>query len=438
MKNNVMPFSISDFSSLIKTSFVKNVTVLVSGKVAAQAIIALSSPILTRLYDPSMFGLLGIFSSIAALAAAVATFRYDMAIVLPKEDSEAGTLVVISGIATMIVAALVLLIISLFYSQIAYILDSPDLVPFLFLVPLMLVFKGFNQIFQSWGTRQKYFKCLSIVAVVTAITTVSIKILGGFIGSNAFWLIISLVLGQLVGTTWLGWQIYKHDGKLIVAKRSTENLMQVASEHSKFPKYSAPKILFNNISQQLPPLLFAGLFGPAVVGWYWFSKRLLKMPSNLIGESLKRVYYQKASEKYNKGEDLFQNFHKATFMLAAIAIIPVLIILLFGSSIFGFVFGEQWIEAGRYAQWIVVWVFFALINRPSVAMIYVLGLQAFSLKLNVIFMIIRLLAILLGGYFGSALLAVILYSVSGAIFNIILVAYVFYYLKIKHLPATTY
>ena len=429
MKNNLLPSSIADINALLKTPFLKNVTVLVSGKVAAQGIAVLAAPILTRLYDPTMFGFLGLFSSVAALCAAVATFRYDMAIVLPKEDHEAGDLVVISGAATILVAFASLIIISLFNAKIASLLDSPELAPFLFLVPLFVFFSGCNQIFQSWGTRRKWFKLLSVVSVVTATTTVTVKLLGGILDTGANGLIISVIVGQLAGTMWMALKVWQNDGKLILGDIKKENIKQFALKYYKFPKYSAPKILFNSISQQIPPLLFAGFFGPAVVGWYWFSKRLLNTPINLVGESVRRVFYQKASEKYNKGEDLYQAFLKATFILAAIASIPMLIIIVLGGHLFGFVFGEQWVEAGRYSQWLVVWLFFAFINRPSVAMLYVLGLQAFSLKLNVIFTVIRLIAILIGGYLSSPILAVMLYSISGAIFNIILISYIFCYLK---------
>ena len=60
-----------------------------TGTSLAQAIPIIISPILTRIYTPEDFGLLALFLSITNIIGSVANGRYELAIMLPKEDEDA-------------------------------------------------------------------------------------------------------------------------------------------------------------------------------------------------------------------------------------------------------------------------------------------------------------------------------------------------------------
>ena len=74
---------------LRKSSFVKNVFVVMSGTAVAQALGFAMSPIISRLFSPSDFGTFGTFNSIATIIGAGATLQYTQAIMLPKEKEDA-------------------------------------------------------------------------------------------------------------------------------------------------------------------------------------------------------------------------------------------------------------------------------------------------------------------------------------------------------------
>ena len=81
----------------------KNILTLMSGTVLAQAIPIAITPILSRIYTEEDFGILAIYVSIATIVSVIATGRYEMAILLPREDEDAIN-----------IAALSMLIVSLF------------------------------------------------------------------------------------------------------------------------------------------------------------------------------------------------------------------------------------------------------------------------------------------------------------------------------------
>jgi IS5 family transposase len=68
------------------------VAVVASGTAGAQAITMGFSPVITRLYGPEAFGLLGVFMAMVQVLVPAAALTYPIAIVLPKEDRDARVL----------------------------------------------------------------------------------------------------------------------------------------------------------------------------------------------------------------------------------------------------------------------------------------------------------------------------------------------------------
>ncbi len=52
----------------------------------------LAAPILTRLYSPAEFGVLGTFAAVMAAALSLVNLRYEVAVPLPQKDEEAYSL----------------------------------------------------------------------------------------------------------------------------------------------------------------------------------------------------------------------------------------------------------------------------------------------------------------------------------------------------------
>src|SRR5690606_27771088 len=124
-------------------------------------------------------------------------------------------------------------------------------------------------------------------------------------------------------------------------------------------------------------------------GFYGLGRRILQLPSELIGKAVGDVFYPRISEAANNGENLTYLIRKSTLMLSVIGIFPFGIVILSGPWLFGFVFGMEWIKAGEYARWLAVWLYFGFINRPSVRALPVLNAQAFHLAYTFIMLIVR-------------------------------------------------
>ena len=186
--------------------------------------------------------------------------------------------------------------------------------------------------------------------------------------------------------------------------------------------YRAPQVFLNVVSQSLPVLMLTSFFGPASAGFYSLGRRVLSMPTQLIGNSVGDVFYPRIAEAANNGENLTRMIIKATLALAAVGIIPFGIVMAFGPWLFEFVFGSDWVVAGEYARWIALWTLCAFINRPSVRAIPVLNLQDWFLVYEIISLAARVVALLLGFYlFKSDTSAIMLFSLSGVVLNAFLI-----------------
>ena len=80
------------YSELRKSDYFKNLVLLTTGVGFSQFIPLLLLPILTRFFTPYDFGVLAIFLALIQLISLTSTFRLEMAILLPKKDTDAAIL----------------------------------------------------------------------------------------------------------------------------------------------------------------------------------------------------------------------------------------------------------------------------------------------------------------------------------------------------------
>jgi len=412
------------FKQITKSRFIRNVTLIASGTALAQLITIVFSPIITRFYGPEAFGLLGIFTSLLGIISPVGALAYPIAIVLPRKDADAKGLVRLSLFIGAFTASILAVLLFLRGGEILALLDSEAIAPYSLLLPFAVFFSVCEQVLGQWVIRKKYFALKARIAVFqSAVLNLSKSGAGFFIPSGALLIFLSTA-GQFFHAflLWAGVKIYQKN--TISDREETESysMNKIAKEYYDFPVYRAPQVFLNGISQSLPVLMLASFFGPASAGFYSLGRRILGLPSGLIGQAVGDVFYPRITEASHKGENIYRLILKATLALAAVALIPFAFVFVFGPWLFSFVFGEEWVIAGEYSRWMALWIYFTFINTPSLMAIPLLEAQRFQLFFSVNTLLVRTSAMIAGCYyFKNDLVAVIIFSVSGAIANIILI-----------------
>jgi O-antigen/teichoic acid export membrane protein len=102
--------------------------------------------------------------------------------------------------------------------------------------------------------------------------------------------------GQAIAATVLGGQAWWNDRRLFLQSIRWRGIWFGIKRFRKFPLIDIWGALLNNISWQLPVLLLAVFFSQTLVGFYALAFRLIHLPMSLIGASLGKVFFQRASE----------------------------------------------------------------------------------------------------------------------------------------------
>jgi O-antigen/teichoic acid export membrane protein len=88
-------------AKLKKSYFFRNVLIVMSGTALAQVLGYALSPVISRLYSPSDFGIFGSFNAVLNVIAAGVTLDYSMAIMLPRSKNDAFSLFMLSCLTTV-------------------------------------------------------------------------------------------------------------------------------------------------------------------------------------------------------------------------------------------------------------------------------------------------------------------------------------------------
>lgn len=408
-------------SRLAKSRFVKNVATLTSGQAIAQAITIAASPILTRMYDPDAFGLFGLLISLSAPLAGISALKYELAIVTAKDDAAAANVFILSCSIVLFMSSLTAAVVGLAGGWIAVLVERADLGALLWWVPVLVSVNGMNGVLSYWVTRRTHYSRLAISRVSQSLTALIVQMASGLANIGSVGLVGGRTVGSFAGASLLAIPIWRNDRALIRSSMKVANLFRAAKENSVFPKYNAPQDVINSVSRASIPFTLAPFFGVEVVGFYFLADRVLNMPSMLVSNATRRVFYQRASDIHNQGRSFYRVLLSTLAGLLAIGLIPLMVILFYGPEIFTIVFGTEWRQGGVLTQWLVGWWFLAFIAGPATDTLTVLKLQKYLLIFRIAFSLARVLSIVAGALLGTEITAIAACSIVGFLFNFALI-----------------
>ncbi|WP_167670800.1 lipopolysaccharide biosynthesis protein [Allopusillimonas ginsengisoli] len=338
----------------IRNEFGRNVVTLMTGTTLAQALPIALSPLLSRLYAPDDFGVLGLYMAVCAILSVLAAGRYEIAILQPKDDNEAANIAALSVVITLGTAIALWLVILCFWDGILAASNSPELGRWLYLLPASVLLTGLYQILNYWNNRQKRFKQLAVSRAVQSAGAVGTQCALGFQHGAGNGLIAGFVIGQVCGLLSLGRANLKSARDAWQAV-SAKGIRSAGVRYKKFPLFSSWGALLDTAALQMPLLVIAQMFGATITGLFSFAFRVLTVPLNLISGSIAQVLFQRVAELHNDNPSVLGRYLLRIFLLlCCVSALPILLFTLFGREIFTVVFGEAWAPAGDYAGILVI------------------------------------------------------------------------------------
>ncbi|EGQ8095353.1 oligosaccharide flippase family protein [Vibrio cholerae] len=378
-------------------SFSKNVLTLMTGTGIAQAIPIAIIPILTRIFSPEDFGLLALYAACVSILGVVATGRYEIAIMLPKDDEDARLLLQLSMLVALFFSFLISIPISIWNAQIARFLGNEDIAVWLYLIPVSVLFTGIYQALTYWNNRQKKF-------INTAVSRVNQSLFQGFAQTSLGFLQVSggLICGQFVGIVSGSIYLLKKDRnyKSLIRKSKINSIQKQGIKYHKFPTYGVWGALCDAGAVQMPVILLTKFYSNSVTGMFSLTFRVLNMPTSIISSAIAQVLFQKVVEISQTEPEKLNLYIIKMFLLLFIIYFPAVpVLFIWGESLFSIIFGNEWSQAGVYAGYLVIAVAVRFAVSPLSA---VLGLEQ-NIKMGVLWQVLYLCTISVTLYFSSSL-----------------------------------
>jgi len=399
-----------------KSRFAGDVLKLVGGTTLAQAITVLTAPMLARLYSPAIIGTQAVLASLVGILTAIVCLRYEFAILLPKDDEEAANVAATAFLSALFVSSIAALALIPNQDHVAKLLRAPELGAFIWLVPIALLEQGIFQIMNYWNSRMRHFGRLSIARVAASATTSTFQLGLAAIGKATLGSLTGAwIAGTSVFTGTLTAQVLREAWPLFRQSIHWTQIRTSLVRYRKFPLVDLWGGLINTISWQLPTLMLSAFFSQTIVGYYSLSNRVILLPMTLVGGAIAQVFSRRAAELRHNPELLRTTVEKVFRWLVALGLFPALLLTIAGRELFAIVFGENWVEAGRFAQILGMWVFFLFISSPLSNLFAILERQELALVVHSAILLTRVCALMIGGLHKNIYLTLGIWSGTGVL-----------------------
>jgi O-antigen/teichoic acid export membrane protein len=408
-----------------RSVYVKNISTLVAGTSVAQAISLAAAPVIARQYTPAEIGAFTFLISIAGGISLVASLRYEMAIILPKDRKDSVNIMFLSLFLAAIISVLFFIMVLIeTWCNLTGIGGKIFQHRWISILPALIFLLSASSILQNWFNHNREYKTLAWSKVITStfnnLTTLFLGLAA--IGTLGLWLgNFAGVAATVLFFTGLLYLRYKDD--LMMFSFSTQKSM--ARKYRHLPMANTPQVVVDMAQAYGPVYLLSIFFSNTILGWYSLSLRMLQAPMWLIGSSIGQVFYKDAAEYFVQHGNLRQPIQKTIKTAVAIALPVMVILIIAGPWLMSFVFGSQWREAGVYARILAPWMFFEFIRSTIYSALLVTGKVRSMLIISLIGAALIILPLCLGGLlFRNDLITLILLSACQSIYSLSVVVWI--------------
>jgi len=391
---------------------------LMAGRGAAMAISFATAPVWARLYQKEHYGVAVLIQSIVVWIAPLAGLAYSQAIPLASSRDHVRQLVRLTLMLTGLFVLPVLVFSLGMSSRLAALLNEPQLARFAYFIPVLLVLTALRQLSTFVLSKHRRFGLLSFTEFTdTAVARFVQLVLAWFLGGATVFLLVGSVVGGVLAIMLPVTLVIIP----LVARRPADgedanaSMAEVAHTYRQFPRVQVWSQLLSSTSNHFPALMLGVFYASEVVGLYGMGLRMVTLPLIILGASLGQTFYPEAADEWQQHGRISQTVHATVRLIAVLCVFPVVCLALLGPPLFEVFLGQQWREAGVYAQILAPWLLVMLVNSPVATVFLVRKLAHISLLYQVALMVGRIGVLALGGALAGPRVALAGFSAVGCI-----------------------
>lgn len=317
--------------------------------IAAQAIPFLAMPFLTRIYDPSAFGLYTIFASLITCIGSFAPMKFDIATSVAKSTDHARSLWQASAIATVGCSTVVLIAGHLNPA----LLESVNISPSGSTWSVVLLASGMVAAIQfnnGWLLHAHAYIAIGCSKLLRGVAFVSFAVLLLKLGYHDRGLAFAYCSAALVAA------FFSTAIAIVKGLRplKVRGIQPTVRRYLDFPLKAALPSALDMIALTLPLLAVSRLYSLNDAAMFGLFRQGIVAPFSLIAGAFGQVLMRQVADLAASRQKIHRLVANTAVVLAGISALVVTAILLEGPSIFAFIYGSKWPEAGSIAVILIV------------------------------------------------------------------------------------
>lgn len=365
---------------LKKSESMIDVAKIVSGTMLGQVISFIAVPIYTRMYGASIMGTWTMINSIATVITSFSDFGLKNALMLEDEKQTEKLYTVITTITAFI--AVIVGIASGIYFH--FFDTSMDMNPVIagFIIGLVSFLLPQTQTCYTWLNKKGKYNILMKNPLVNNIAMAVIAIGLGALGFVKYGYYIGVIAGTII--TILRMKAYLPKSLFNFHLEDYRGIIKTKKE---FYLYQMPTNVLGQFKEQIPVFAIQSFFGVEMLGYYSITMKYLKLPINLLAQSIGRVFFKTVAEMTRKGQGIGEYAFRNVCRAMKLAVVPLIFIYAAGDIVCPLFFGSDYIIAGNIMRIVASNSFFMFIMVSCQGMTVTLHKQRSNMIASILQMV---------------------------------------------------
>lgn len=363
---------------------VRHAGILTSGSVVAQLLLLATTPLLSRLFAPELFGLLALMMAVSTIGGAIGGLCFEAAVILPRSHRVALALYRLALALSFAVPVLLVGFLALVQHLFPALLGR-TLTPGFYLSCLAATIVTAQINILSYGhSRAGQYGPISVSKISQTLLPALAQIALALLGMTAQGLILGRVLGLLGSELWLTRKLPRGYRLHDMADARIRDMAAAGRTYRDF-LLQVPRQLLVRGATMLPAALLLGSYGPTVAGFYFFAQRLIERPGMLLGDSLSRVPMKQFAVRVQQRKRLARTALLYTLSVGVPVVLGIALLAAIAHPLFRILFGVRWEPAAAYALILAGWAAVRLVSLPMATLTTVLRVQKLSFWVDALF-----------------------------------------------------
>lgn len=335
---------------MTKNIYLSNINVykILLGNIFAQSLPFLVSPLLSRLFSPSDYALLGLMLASSNVLFEIYTLKYDRTILIEPNRYVSINLLYLCLMLSFLMMIFFISIFSFthFFSHIKNIHNQIHLLSLI--LPVITYAMSSVMAINNWFQKNNNYNVVVLIKIIQMLLITITSLFFGYIKLNNG-LVIAYTIGWLL--TFLFYMYYFYQYNFGFRFLNYELLFNGLKKYKAYPIFNTIPSMLYIIAISLPFYIIPYYFGEESSGYFNFCKQIILVPLGFVGGSFAQVYLKKFADNRNYNKPIFYILFKNMLLpILFIFFIVNFVIMLYGKELFSIVFGDKWIYAGVISE----------------------------------------------------------------------------------------